>query len=178
MSYSLEFCKKVVSDPLRSNYTDRDFRNAKEFKDTELFFDKALLHGRRKLHLEHNKDEKYYVDAEFTFNSDAEFDYFTSSASIHDGTLMFEYKTMCECVVNICCCATRYKKYADVEWGDKVKYTIGNFVILNEYDGTFCKDKDPWKRQRTTVLVPLKMEIEKSNLGIGVASWNEQLETV
>ena len=38
-----------------------------------------------------------------------------------------------------------------------VEYIVGNFVVLIEYDGDFVPADKPWMRERTTVLLPIKM---------------------
>lgn len=153
MSKSLEFCKSAAADSARSSYSGRDWGKATEFYDTETFFDN-YLHGSRNFSF--NGNIKFGI--RFSFDDDADFDYFTSDSCIHDGTLLFIEKSMNKCARKVCNLETYYEPLGEPQDGDTLKYTIGNFVALNEYDGDFVPSDKPWLRQRTTVLLPIKME--------------------
>lgn len=158
MSKSLEFCQTIALNPSRSSYSDRNWKQAVEYPETEAIFDK-YLHGIRNFMLEGKDDEtEISIDVDFVFDNNADFDYFTSDSCVHDGTLVFIKKLMDRCAQKICNVETYYKPLGEPQNGDSLKYTIGNFIILNEYDGNFALSDKPWLRQRTTVLLPIKME--------------------
>lgn len=162
MSKSLDFCKKVASDTSRSSYVDRDWNKAVEDIETESIFDE-LLHGFRNFYIDgtDNEENKIHIDVEIVFNKDADFDYFTSESCIHDGTLVFIKEIMNKCVKKVCGVETYNKNVGQPQMGDTVKYIIGNFIILNEYDEHFAPLNKPWMTERTTVLLPIKMEITR-----------------
>lgn len=156
MSNSLEFCKRVAQDPARSTYSDREWSNAKESLDTKLLFDE-ILNGNYKYRCAYYVDhDRLEFDIEIEFNADAEFDYFTSETIICDGSLYFAPELIC--AQNVVCGRTYNKNIGEPERGNHIKYTVGNFVFLNEYDGDWVPADKPWMRERVTVLLPLRYE--------------------
>lgn len=160
MSKSLEFCVTTASNPLRSRYSDRDWNAAIEIESESLF--DILLKGERNFIVEGMGEHggSINIDINLSFNKDTDFDYFASDSCIHDGTLLFSTELMRNIIERVCCAATYNSQLREPKSGDKVAYTVGNFVILNEYDGDFIHDNKPWMRERTTVLLPLKFEIK------------------
>ncbi len=158
MSTSLDFCKLVAQDASRSIYADRSWKNALEYIKTETIFDE-LLQGNRELQVDGTTDEgkKCCFKVSLSSDANADFDYFTSDSCVHDGTLYFIREAMNRCVQRVCFAQTYNKNVGEPQNGDSIKYVIGNFVILNEYDGDFVPADKPWMRERTTVLLPIKM---------------------
>lgn len=161
MSNSLVFCKATASDPSRSVFADSDWSKAVEIPNTETFFDK-YLRGNRKICIDglDEEDHEISLDIDLVFNDNAEFEYFTTMSCVHDGTLLFIQRLMEACVWKVCRADTYNKRLTKPKNGDRIKYTIGNFVILNEYDKKFAPEDKPWMQERTIVLLPLKFEIE------------------
>lgn len=167
MSKSLEFCIATASDANRSTYSDRDWNNAYEIDpqscfSTNIFFNKYS-----------NKDEpleltgvddsgkEINVRINLSFNPDADFQYFTSKSYIYDGTLYFLYKMFEEIASKVCTLQTYYAPIGVPHNGDTINIIVGNFVILDEFDedGTLFTPKDKkWMRERTTVLLPIRMD--------------------
>lgn len=157
MSKSFDFCKLLSQDSHRSGYANRSWDNAVEVLETEAIFDE-FLRGVRKLSVEKGDDEnETYITVGVSFDANADFDYFTSDSCIHDGTLYFIKEAMNRCVRNVCFAQTYNKNLGAPESGDSIQYIIGNFIVLTEYDGDFVPAGKPWMRERTTVLLPLKM---------------------
>lgn len=158
MSKSFEFCKTTAQDSQRSTYANRSWDNAVEDYETEAIFDE-FLHGSRNFYVERmvGGDRKICYDISISFDCDANFDYFTSDSCIHDGTLYFIKESMNKCVRNVCFAQTYNKNIGEPKHGDHIHYVVGNFVVLSEYDGDFVPSDKPWMRERTTVLLPLKM---------------------
>lgn len=158
MSKSFDFCKAAVQDASRSNYTDRSWDNAGEDYETEAIFDE-FIRGARSFYITGKLDDgtDVKINIGISFDGDADFDYFTSSTCVHDGTLFFVREAMDECVRNVCTARTYNKNIGAPGHGDNIRYVVGNFVVLTEYDGDFVPDDKPWMRERTTVLLPLKM---------------------
>lgn len=73
-----------------------------------------------------------------------------------------DWKTMRDamnkCVLNVCLARTYNKKVGAPNNGDDIEYIVGNFVVLTEYDGYFVPSDKSYLRERTTVLLPLKMD--------------------
>ncbi len=158
MSKSFDFCKAVAQDASRSNFADRNWDNAAEDYETEAIFDE-FLHGARNFYLEGKIDDEVEIcfDIGISFDGNADFDFFTSESCVHDGTLYFIRETMNKCVRKVCMAQTYNKNIGAPEHGDNIQYIVGNFVVLTEYDGNFVPSDKPWMRERTTVLLPLKM---------------------
>lgn len=162
MSNSLNFC---LNNIYRSGYTGCDFSNAKEY-DTIGF-----IEGNTSIRFV-NSEFEYYLDgtdehgsrikiqSKIVYSPDADFDYFTSAQSIHDGTILFLLSTMEECVNNIIGIRTYDKRKPRPINGATICYTIGNLVISNEY-GDFGTPEKPWLHSRTTVLLPIKYDIKE-----------------
>lgn len=158
MSKSFDFCKSVAQDASRSSYIDRSWDTAMEDLETEAVFDE-FLHGARIFYFEGKVDGETEANfnVEISFDANADFDYFTSDTCIHDGTLYFIREAMNRCVRKVSLAQTYNKNVGEPQNGDSIKYVVGNFVVLNEYDGDFVPTDRPWLRERTTVLLPLKM---------------------
>lgn len=104
-----------------------------------------------------DENTNIHLDVDLLFDDDADFDYLTSSSCIHDGTLLFVEEAMNECIRNICIGHDYNRDIGEARSSDRIKYVIGNFVILNEYDGAFVPRNKPWMRERTTVLLPFEL---------------------
>lgn len=159
MGKSLEFCKARASDPSVSTFADRNWNNAEEV-NSKGFFDEYCLGGIREyeLNLELTDGSKILLTIDLEFNEDADYDYFTSSCRAYDGTLIPVKDAMMECVTQVIGGSSYNKDVGKPQPGDKIKYIIGNFVVLNEFDETaFATKEKPWLCERTTVLLPLKM---------------------
>lgn len=158
MSKSFAFCKAAAQNTDRSSYADRSWDNATEVYETEAIFDE-YLHGARHFSLKGKVDGETEIcfNVSISFDDNADFDYFTSESCVHDGTLYFIREAMDRCVRRVCLAQTYNKNTGAPEHGDNIRYVVGNFIILTEYDGDFVPADKPWMRERTTVLLPLKM---------------------
>lgn len=158
MSKSFDFCKAIVQNPYRSSYADRSWNNVVENSETEAIFDE-YLHGVRNFFVEGKVDDEteIYFDVSISFDCNADFDYFTAVSYVHDGTLLFIKEAMDKCAQKVCLAQTYNKNIGAPESGDSIQYIVGNFVILTEYNGDFVPVNQPWMKERTTVLLPLKM---------------------
>ena len=170
MSKSLKFCKQAASDPSRSKYSDRNWDDAKEFDSSPIF--DQFLHGSRKWDIEGEYEEgtDIHIFFDLYIDPDADFGYFTSSSSIHDGTLLFVRECADRCAYRIIFGQTYDERIDPPKDRDTVHYTVGNLVVLNEYDmdGTkFAPEDKKWMHQRTTALLPIKMWVERENLKDG-----------
>lgn len=161
MSNSLKFCQEIASDPKRSGYFNRDWSKAVEL-NSEVFF-KNVVGNLREWEIKDTlKDElEKTITINLTINPEADFDYFTSSSSIHDGTLLFNYENIIKCICNVVTGSTYNKKLGEHNNGDIIYYTVGNLIVLDEFDkdgNMFVSEEKPYLRQRTTVLLPIKMK--------------------
>lgn len=163
MSKSLEFCKRIVSNKDRSFFADRDWTNAIEI-DSEKIFTNVLKDCRNWLIRRELEDgTKIDITIYLTINPEAEFDYFTSSSSVHDGTLVFKLELINDYICNVICGKTYNKNMGEPKSNNTVHYIVGNLVVLNEYDmdhNKICSKDKPFLCERTTVLLPIRMSLE------------------
>lgn len=89
------------------------------------------------------------------YDPNAQFEYFISSSSRHDGSLLFELETI-KTVAEKICSGNSY--FAHVQpLSDQKTYIIGDLILLNEYGKEFSTEEKPWMQQRTTVCLPVKV---------------------
>ena len=156
MSKSLEFCKTRASNPEISCWSERNWDEAKEL-DVSPFINDSLGDLRQYkisgLYLD-NKELQY--DVSLTIDPDGEFDYFTSDSFISDGTLLFEGESIHKLIGRVLTLQTYNKNLGIPINGCTIHWTIGNIVILHEFDGDWIPENKKWMNMRTTILLPLK----------------------
>jgi hypothetical protein len=161
VSKSLDFCVSTASSPEGSFIYDYRWDNAKEL-DAEHIFDQYIEKERNFMVTgTASNGERFRSNVILEFNPDADFQYFTSLSCIHDGSLAHLVSLLEKCVSRVCCLGTFYKPLGEPHNGMTVHIVVGNFVVLNEYDkegDSFAPEDKKWMCERTTVLLPLRME--------------------
>lgn len=71
--------------------------------------------------------------------------------------MLFQFECFEELLKKVMALGTYNKEMGIPQSGSEVNITIGNFVFLIEY-GKFETEDGAWLNERTTVLLPLKME--------------------
>lgn len=158
MNKSLEYIKKRISSP-GTRFSDRNMSNAyviplKQF----MKFDESNLKVCKYIFQENSHEFAFL--ANFIYGSNADYEYFTSKVCIHDGTLLFVNETIRNCIDNILYVKTYNitKGFPKELNGAEFTYTIGDIVVVNEYDeydSKFAPPEKPWLQERTTVMIPL-----------------------
>jgi len=161
LSNSLTFCQNRASNPSISFYADRNWSNAAEHDITPPL--DHIVKGDRKYELtgKFDDDTDLFYNVNINIDPDAEFDYFVSDSFISDGTLIFLVESMDKLIKKAMSLQTYNKELGPPPNGCTVNLTLGNFVVLNEYDGDWIPADKKWMRERTTVLLPIKMEYDK-----------------
>lgn len=162
MSKSLEFVKARIANE-GTSFSDRNMEAAivvpltrfiqlKEKQVVDALYDVVL-------------DDKRFskIVSHLIYDPDADFEYFTSSVSVHDGTLLFVSETVNDCINNILGLKTYnvtkgFPKNLD---GVEFTFTVGDIVIVNEYDTKYAPADKPWMQERTTVMIPLIYEYKE-----------------
>ena len=102
---------------------------------------------------------KMPCDVTVEYEPRAEYDYYASTCSIHDGTLLFEYEAVARCL-NKLLNGSYYilKGRPQEEKPAKIKYVIGDIVI----DNIFHKHgvNHSWPEMETLVYLPIKYDWE------------------
>lgn len=159
MSKSFEWAIKRAKDPKVSHICDRNWDEAEEV-DVEKFLPSLekpywYIEGE----LPNGKQKKYKVSIDIQKDYD-DFEYYTCKASKHDGTLLFIQELIDKVLYSVLTMGTLPKNKIDkIEEADAVKYTIGNLVVLDEFDGDWVPEDKPWMESRTTVLLPISVEL-------------------
>ena len=156
MGKSLEFCKRLASDPERSMYCDRDFNFAKEYDNTLDVFE-YVLNGKSPSNLtaEWNNTIHYSIE----YDNEADFDYFVSETDMTDGTLVSKMNVEMTVVERVANCLTYFTSKGAPSSGDTVKYTVGNLVVIDEWRNVCTHDDKPWMKNRITVMLPVKYDV-------------------
>lgn len=108
-------------------------------------------------------DPKLDISVKVTYDPDADFKYFTTSSSRHDGTMLFIYENIEACLKKILSLQTYDKSIGLPNDANNCNYfyTIGDIVVVNEYGMQFAMDEKPWMQQRTTVMIPIVFHYEE-----------------
>ena len=109
------------------------------------------------------------IISELYYDINADFNYFTMSRNINDGTLLF-MQTAIEDVLNKVMSTVTYNKKIMSEVPNNkdfinshhLKYTIGNIVCCTEHNEEFATKEKPYLTSRYTALLPIKFEIVKN----------------
>lgn len=107
-------------------------------------------------------------------DENADFQYFASASCLNDGTLLFQQNLIHRVASKVVTLQTCYAPYANdlAKSGTHiVNWTIGNFVLLNEYGDQYAPQGKPWMKMRSTVLLPLRMDIQTKEGGNGDATY-------
>lgn len=109
------------------------------------------------------------IISELYYDINVDFNYFTMSRNINDGTLLF-MQTAIEDVLNKVMSTVTYNKKIMSEVPNNkdfinshhLKYTIGNIVCCTEHNEEFATKEKPYLTSRYTALLPIKFEIVKN----------------
>lgn len=166
MSNSLNYIKEISQNPNRWNL-DVDISKAKEF-DLKIFIDMIeknniadftpLKKLPKKFLLPHSS-----IWLETYYDSDADFNYFTTYQIAHDGTLIFEIEAIIKCINKVLEYKTYNNKIGEPQIGDTAKWTFGNPIVFTEYGKQFATIEKHWLLSRTSVLLPIKYERFNTN---------------
>lgn len=160
---SLQYVKQRISEGA-TNLSDCNYKSMEEINVVDIFetmYKSRVLENGLIIKTDNNKI------AEIFYNPDIEFNYFTMSRNVNDGTLLFDLEAMQDALFEVLSCHT-YNKAVLLEAPDNqeffdthyLKYTIGNIVLCQEYDDNkFTVAGKPWLKRRTTALLPIKFEV-------------------
>lgn len=147
MSKSLDFVIERCKDP-QSSYHDRKWQDAIQLPVTGDLYNSLFsvtVNG-----------------VSVQYDPDSQFEYFVSSSSRHDGSLLFELETI-KTVVNKICSGLSYFALTP-PLSDQKTYIIGDLILLNEYGEQFATQEKPWMQMRTTVCLPVKVVYHSVNV--------------
>lgn len=159
---SLDFCKKRAE--ISPGLQDRVFDNVDVFDTAGLvenLFEKISAH--KQYTVTGTDDRGNALERHITLNyqKDADWEYCTSLTSIHDGILLFVQETVARCLQCLLSGDTYNASKRPPDGKCNVKYTVGDTIVISEYDLERKKFADGFKTMRTTVMIPLIYEYEE-----------------
>lgn len=161
MGKSLDYIKYRVLEQKNTNL-DITFDNAFEVSPKQfLKFDE---NNQLSLVLQNDDaNPQFDIRVKVTYDPDTNFKYFTTSSSIHDGTMLFVYENIEDCLKKILSSQTYDTSVGMPKDANNCNYfyTIGDIVVVNEYGRRFATDEKPWMQQRTTVMIPIVFRYEE-----------------
>ena len=157
MEKSLDFVKKIVADPSRSDWTDRNWDNAIEIDSSDIFKNEPLQFKRVVNCTGGSIDS---CDIEVRIDRDSDFQYCASETCLSDGSVIHLQSLIYNIYSRVISGGTFYAHLDIPEKPSKISYTVGNFVVLVEHDTNFATAEKPWLAERLTVMLPIKAEIK------------------
>jgi hypothetical protein len=100
------------------------------------------------------------IQIDIIYDENADFEYFTMERCRCDGSLMFFDELTMKILDKICHIGTYNKEkiISNINLFDYIwTYTVGNFVLCDEY-GDFGTEGKPWMKSRFTVMLPIKFD--------------------
>lgn len=94
----------------------------------------------------------------------ADFEYFTMQRCNCDGTFIFFQGLMSGCIdkmIHLKTCNINKTIPEDLT-GYSIIYTVGNFVLAEEFGDEFVTKEKPWMQSRFTAMLPIKFEVIKN----------------
>ena len=165
MGKSLEFVKERIASGQCNGMEGNKYESMIEhdtrelFKNTHYSKDNDLVLA----NIPYHKDNKSYFNVIIKYNPDADFEYFTMQRCICDGTFVFFQDLMNECVnkiIHLKTCNVNKTIPKDLT-GCSIVYTIGDFVLAEEFSNEFATNRKPWMKSRFTAMLPIKFEVIK-----------------
>lgn len=165
MGKSLEFVKERIAlsqcNGMENNkYESMIEWDARElFKNTHYSKDNELILANVSFH----KDNKPYFNVIIKYNPDADFEYFTMQRCVCDGSFVFFQDVMRDCInklIHLKTCNVNKNIPKDLT-GYSIVYTIGDFVLAEEFSDGFTTNEKPWMNSRFTAMIPIKFEVIK-----------------
>ena len=113
-----------------------------------------------------DNNNEWEDDIKYTYNPNNEFNSFVSSASTHDGTLLFIFENLDNCAYDLIYLRNKiwndnYGKVIGID--DKAEIIFGDMYYANANKPEFGTEEKPWRTNRTIVLIPTKIIVSKKN---------------
>lgn len=98
------------------------------------------------------------------YDPDADFEYFTMQRCNCDGTFIFFQNLMGECIdkmIYLKTCNVNKEIPKDLT-GYSIVYTVGDFVLAEEFGNEFATKEKPWMQSRFTAMLPIKFDVVRN----------------
>lgn len=148
--YSYEYCiKEEIINYFSENIISDDFE--------EFLLDKEDT-------LSYLKCGKPYFNVIIKYDPDADFEYFTMQRCNCDGTFVFFQDLMGECIdkmIHLKTCNVNKEIPKDLT-GYSIIYTVGDFVLAEEFGDEFATKEKPWMKSKFTAMLPIKFDVVRN----------------
>ena len=163
MGKSLDFVKQRISSGQCHGMENNEYKSMIEQNTQEMFNDFGFFVNGETQKIVKCKTQKW----DFIFNivvqydPNANFDYFTMLRCTCDGTFAFFRDLMAGCLNRIISFNTYgiNKGYPKDFNGKFVVYTVGDFVLAEEFGERFATPEKPWVQSRLTAMLPIKFDV-------------------
>ena len=165
MSKSLEFVKERIASGQCNGMENNKYESMSEQDIRELFtVIDCTKDGTILADVSYLKGDKPYFNVIIKRDPDADFEYFTMQRCNCDGTFVFFQDLMNECVnkmLNLKTCNVNKEIPKDLT-GYSVIYTVGDFVLAEEFGDEFATKEKPWMQSRFTAMLPIKFDVVRN----------------
>lgn len=165
MGKSLEFVKERIKSGQCNGMESNKYESMIEYDTRELF--KNTYYSKENdsilANIPYHKDNKPYFNVIIKYNPDADFEYFTIQRCVCDGSFIFFQDVMRDCInklIHLKTCNVNKNIPKDLT-GYSIVYTIGDFVLAEEFSDGFATNEKPWMNSRFTAMLPIKFEVIK-----------------
>ena len=159
---SLDFCKKRAE--ISPDLQDRTFDDVGVFDTAGLvenLFERISAYKQYTVTGLDSMGNDLERHVTLDYQKDADWEYCTSLTSIHEGTMLFVQETVAKCLQRFLSGDTYNVNKRPPDGKCNVKYTIGDTIVINEYDLEHKKFAKDFRTMRTTVMIPLIYEYEE-----------------
>ena len=165
MSKSLEFVKERIASGQCNGMENNKYESMIEQDIRELFtVVNYTKNGTILADVPYLKGDKPYFNVIIKHDPDADFEYFTMQRCNCDGTFVFFQNLMGECInkmLNLKTCNVNKEIPKDLT-GYSIVYTVGDFVLAEEFGDEFATKEKPWMQSRFTAMLPIKFDVVRN----------------
>lgn len=164
MGKSLEFVKERIASGQCKGMENNKYEFMIEQDIREIFKSiNCTKEGTILADVPYLKGDKPYFNVIIKRDPNANFEYFTMQRCNCDGTFVFFQDLMSECIdkmIHLETCNVNKTVPKDLT-GYSIVYTVGDFVLAEEFGDEFATKEKPWMKSRFTAMPPIKFEVIK-----------------
>lgn len=165
MGKSLEFVKERIASGQCNGMENNKYESMIEQDIRELFtVVNYTKNGTILVDVPYLKGDKPYFNVIIKHDPDADFEYFTMQRCNCDGTFVFFQDLMGECIdkmIHLKTCNVNKEIPKDLT-GYSIIYTVGDFVLAEEFGDEFATKEKPWMHSRFTAMLPIKFDVVRN----------------
>lgn len=165
MGKSLEFVKERIASGQCNGMENNKYESMIEQDIRELFtVVNYTKKGKILADVPYLKGDKPYFNVIIKHDPDADFEYFTMQRCNCDGTFVFFQDLMGECIdkmIHLKTCNVNKEIPKDLT-GYSIIYTVGDFVLAEEFGDEFATKEKPWMKSRFTAMLPIKFNVVRN----------------